>query len=49
MVGSVEALHDLAEGAGASVDFTATRHTSPRPKAGLAIRPPLDGDPRNEF
>ncbi|HEX8225931.1 MAG TPA: patatin-like phospholipase family protein [Allosphingosinicella sp.] len=49
MVGSVEALHDLAEGSAASVDFTATRHTSPRPKPALRLRPPLDGDPRSEF
>lgn len=49
MVKSVETLHGLPGQAKISVDFTATRSTSPRPKAVLRLRPPLDGDPRNEF
>jgi hypothetical protein len=49
MVSSLEALHDLASGAGTSVDFTDKRHTSPRPKAVLRLVPPLDVDPRREF
>ncbi|HEX8262943.1 MAG TPA: patatin-like phospholipase family protein [Allosphingosinicella sp.] len=49
MVSSIEALHDLADRTGSSVDFTSTRHTSPRPKAVLSVRPPLADDPRSEF
>lgn len=49
MVKSLEDLHDLRNEARTSVDFVGTKHTSPRPKAALRLRPPLDDDPGSEF
>ena len=49
MVKSLEDLHDLRRKAKASVDFVGAKHTSPRPKAALRLRPPLDDDPGSEL
>jgi predicted acylesterase/phospholipase RssA len=48
MVAALRDLHGLTVGKGVSVDRVGDRHTSPRPKALLRMRPPLDADPRRQ-